>query len=134
MAETNNAADITDLKNINNLIGQAELERNPESIRSHLADDMIFLRAKGEATKEQYLDGLTSPDNTNDVLEWNVVNVSVNGDHAIAMVDVRLVGTRNKNKLDGEFRNIRTFVKRDGQWQLLTWGNAQTKDNLPKPE
>ena len=126
MTENTSNIDETELRRINELIGEAELKKDRSLIEPFVSPNLIFLRASGKvADLEGYLGSLTDAANTNDHLSWDVRQIEVTGDHALVVVNVMLRGKRGGNDIEGVFRNFRTFMKQGAQWQLVTWVNIQ---------
>jgi hypothetical protein len=127
----NNAEDENELRRINEKIGEAERNKEGKPIEDYLSNDLIFLRASGKVDgKAAYLDSLKLEGNTNDYLAWDISQIIIQGQHALAVVDVTLRGKRSGNSVDGIFRNFRTFMKQDDSWMLVTWANVQVLNNL----
>ena len=82
--------------------------------------------------KVKFLEELSNPANTYDVLESRDISTRVTEGVAVVMLLVRAKGTREGKPFAGVFRNIRTFVHEpdhvDQPWQLHAWFNVRVSD------
>jgi hypothetical protein len=130
-AKDSTTMDQRDLIEINTKIGEAELARDDQFLRDVLDEKFQFRRANGElVNKEHYLETIISPLNTYDYLESEKLEVTVYENSAVVSLLVRAKGTRHKGRSDekafeGVYRNLRLFVKRDGDWQCAMWCNTR---------
>ncbi len=115
--------DEQDLRELNKQLVEAERQGNKKFFEQYLADDLIFRRAKGEVvTKQQFLYDL-KPD-VFEKLVSNIVDLKIYQDCAVVKVNVI---AKRREEAEGEYLNVRRFIKRDGQWQLVAWLNTKVQ-------
>jgi ketosteroid isomerase-like protein len=114
------------LTTLNERLAEAELSRDKEFFVSVLADDLVFRRANGTRVgKAAYLEGLLDERNRYDRLEAEDVEViPYRVDLALASLRVHAAGERAGEGFEGDFRNTRLFVKKDGEWKCAVWFNT----------
>src|SRR5687767_4391147 len=111
-----------ELKEININIGEAEENGKIDFFENLLADELIFRRANGNiTTKQSFLYDLKP--GAFHKLVTEVQEVKTRGDYAV--VQVKVVAKRTTEESEGEYLNIRSFVKRNGDWKLITWLNTK---------
>ena len=111
-----------ELKELNQKIGEAEKRGDQGFFQNILADELIFTMTNGSViTKQQFLFGL-KPD-LFDLLITDVQQVKIHGDYAVVLVNV--TAKRKTEEFKSEYLNIRSFVKRNGDWKLATWLNTK---------
>ena len=98
--------------------------------QDHLTDYFVFRRAGGGVVdRAGFINGLTDPANTSEILEAVVLEVKVD-DHGVlaaALVNVTLKGRRGGNDVHGVFLNRRLFRREDDRgWRCASWWNEQT--------
>ena len=71
---------------------------------------------------------LADPGNVNEILETEIRQIQVLGYQAFVEALVRLKGRRRGKEVDGTFRNLRLFERRDGVWRLVMWYNKALPD------
>ena len=124
---------VQELINLNERIGEAERTRDAEFLRVVLSDNLRFRRANGTIVdKAIYLDDLTKPLNTTEELHSTDIVPTIYRNLAVVVLSVAVKGMRCGNKLDGVFRNIRTFLDEPNKrphWQLHSWFNVR----VPEP-
>ena len=114
------------LEQLNIRIGDAELRRDELFLRNILAPELVFRRASGKiVTKSDYLAELVKPENTYEYLESENVKVAVNGENALVSLLVRAKGRRGETEFEGEFQNLRVFVKQAEKWCCVVWFNTR---------
>jgi hypothetical protein len=104
----------------------AELEELKDFFREHLDNEFFFRRGAGEqrlVNKEQYIAGLSDPANSNEILKTKVMHVEAWEDQAFVEAQVWFKGRRGGRDVDGVFRNVRLFERKDGQWLWVVWFN-----------
>jgi hypothetical protein len=110
----------------NKRIAQAEKDRDTGFLREILADDLYFRRANGQVVdKQTYLQSIESPENTYEQNEAEDVTATVYEDLAVVSLIVRARGLRQGIPFGGAFRNIRLFLKQDGEWRCVVWFNTR---------
>lgn len=101
---------------------EAEKRGDAPFFREVLAEDLVFRRAKGAVvTKEQFI--LDLKEDAFEKLEANLLEVRTYRDAAV--VKVRVTAKRRGEGSEGQYLNVRRFVKRDGKWQLIAWLNTE---------
>ncbi len=114
------------LTQLNVAIGEAEKQRDKDTLDQILANDLIFRRVSGVVVdKATYLEELLKPENTYNHLCSEVVdvNLSKSQNAAIFTLHVCAKGKRGENPFEGVFRNIRFFKKGEQDWQCHMWFN-----------
>jgi Domain of unknown function (DUF4440) len=92
-----------------------------------LLDERCVVR-RGDGTlvdRSCFIEALGDPRNSSDELTTEICQVQVFGDQAFVEALVRLRGRRRGNEVDGTFRNLRFFERRDGEWRLVMWFNKR---------
>ena len=115
---------------LNMRIGEAEKQRDVDSLKRVLSDDLIFRRANGKiVNKKEYLESLQDPANTFDYLYSEDVKPNVYEGVAVVSLRVRAKGKRGPDRFEGTFRNIRIFLKKEEkeEWQCVVWFNTPIK-------
>jgi len=107
---------------LNTTVATAESQRNASFLDQVLATDVRVRRANALVVdKANYLVDLTNGGNT---LEHNIpedIVPRVLGNRAVVTLLVRAKGTRTTGPFEGEYRNVRIFLKdpkKDPSWQL----------------
>lgn len=118
-----------ELKDLNEQIGHHERKGDAKAIEFFgrvLAEDMIFRRASGVVvTKQQFLYDLKL--DAFDILNWLVQKPELYDDGAVVAVTVEAKRKGEDREKPGKYLNVRRFVIRRGQWQLLAWLNTEIK-------
>jgi ketosteroid isomerase-like protein len=115
-----------ELTKLNIDIGEAEKQRDKDTLNRILANDVIFRRASGVVVdKATYLKDLQNSENTYNYLCSEVIEVklSESQDTAIVTLHVRAKGKRGGNPFEGVYRNIRAFRKEGQDWKCYAWFN-----------
>lgn len=116
------------LVRLNRQIGEAELKRDEKFMREVLADELVFRRANGKiVTKDEYLSELMKPENSYELLRTENIKTAVTKENALVSLTVITKGKRGETEFEGEFQNVRVFVKRKNEWQCIVWFNARIK-------
>jgi uncharacterized protein (TIGR02246 family) len=98
----------------------ARARRDTDSLSRIYADDYVLVTAEGIVrSKADQINEVTSDQlkfQPPEILERSVV---VNGDSALVISHERASIIRNGQEIGGELRMSRTYVRRDGPWQLI---------------
>ena len=106
---------VDELIEINRRIAELENAGDSKGLSAVIADELAFLRADGSIiNKETFLNALKAG---GDRKYESTESVDVFNNRAI----IRCIISRNKGK--EKVHNIRLFVKKDSNWQLLGWAN-----------
>jgi hypothetical protein len=109
--------DETELKTINERIGEAEQTADEEFLRQVLADELVFRKAGGSVvTKQQFLADLAK---NNFARETKNVKVTLDEEKQTALVSLVV------HALGSDFQNLRLFVRRETGWQCIVWFNTK---------
>jgi len=114
------------LTQLNVAIGEAEKQRDKDTLDQILVNDLIFRRVSGVVVdKATYLEELLKPENTYNYLCSEVVDVNLSKSQNAAIVTLHVCakGKRGENPFEGVFRNIRFFKKGEQGWQCHAWFN-----------
>lgn len=118
--------EICRLIGLNVLLGEAELKRDEIFFREVLADDLAFRRANGTVvTKEEYLTDLMKPENTYEYLNAENIKAQIKDETALVSLNVRAKGKRGEKEFEGNFRNLRVFLRTGKNWQCVIWHNTR---------
>jgi ketosteroid isomerase-like protein len=60
-------------------------------------------------------------------LEVEETQITMHGDTAIAVVTTFLAGSANGQPFEGQFRYIRTWMKREGGWRIVAGSVSQVR-------
>jgi hypothetical protein len=116
------------LKELNIGIGEAEKEHNLDFLKTILSDDLVFRRANGKiVNKKEYLESVQNPENTFDYLYSEDVKPIVYESAAMVLLRVRAKGKRGPDPFEGNYRNIRLFLKNQ-DWQCVMWFNIEVQE------
>jgi hypothetical protein len=119
----NNAGDENELRRIYELIQEAASVRDPTLIQQYLADDFIHINSRGNVI---YKADILKEFNNRPAISRDVRQLIIKGDQAVIVVDVTWSERHGLNI----FRNVGTFSKREGQWQVATWVSVPAEDEL----
>jgi hypothetical protein len=97
-----------------------------EFFRKLLDERFSFIRTDGSTVdKDGFLIGLADAGNTSEVLTTQIRQVRVMGSQAFVEALVHLKGTRSGQPIEGTFRNLRLFERRDEDWCCVMWLNRR---------
>jgi ketosteroid isomerase-like protein len=100
---------------------QAQLDRDIASLRTMLADDLVFVDGSGRLQgKREFIEGYSAP--TLRIEPFEIVKptfVQIGADGAIAGGEVVLRGSEGGKAFTSHFRFADTFARRDGRWQVV---------------
>jgi hypothetical protein len=113
---------------LNVLIGEAELNRDENFLREVLADELVFRRGNASVvTKDEYLADLIKPENIYEYLVAENIKAQVKDDTALVSLNVRAKGKPGEKEFEGNFRNLRVFVRKEKNWQCVIWHNTRSE-------
>jgi hypothetical protein len=115
-----------ELIQLNIVIGEAEKQRDKDTLDRILANGLIFRRASGVVIdKATYLKELQNPENTCNYLCSEVIDIKLSKSQTVALVahHVRAKGKGGENPFEDVYRNIRFFQKGEQGWQCHMWFN-----------
>jgi 1,4-alpha-glucan branching enzyme len=122
VADTANAALEPALRDLNLEIGEAEKRKDLDYLGRVLADDLTLVDEQGDTLgKQQYLDRVKSPSHNIEMVGSEVIGVNERGNTADVELEVTVRGTQGKEAVQGTYRHARTFVRREGRWQVTKW-------------
>ncbi|HEX8598107.1 MAG TPA: 1,4-alpha-glucan branching protein GlgB [Chloroflexia bacterium] len=120
--ETANAAFEPTLRDLNLEIGHAEQRKDVDYLAGVLSDDLTYVDAQGKTFgKPEYLASIATPSHKLESVASEVIGVNVTGDTADVVLEVTVQGKQGRKSLKGTFRHARTFVRRQGSWQVANW-------------
>lgn len=110
------ASDDEDLRALNFAINEAENSGDRNYLAGVLAPELAFMRGDGKTVDDagRFLQKVAKKPEPGK-LEIDKVEVEVLGSRAIVKCLVAQGGKR--------YHNVRLFVRLEGQWKLLGWGN-----------
>jgi uncharacterized protein (TIGR02246 family) len=95
--------------------------KDAATLQSIWADDLTFINLRGDVqTKAQRLADIQSGANKFDSLEVSERTVKVYGDAAVMTSLTTLKGQYGGREAGGQFRVTNVFVRRGGQWQIVS--------------
>src|SRR5262245_52045893 len=108
------ASDDEDLRTINSAINEAENSGDRNYLAGVLAPELAFMRADGKTIDDagRFLQKVAKKPEPGNI---QIEKVEVLGSRAIVKCVVVQGGKR--------YHNVRLFVRLEGQWKLLGWGN-----------
>ena len=110
---------------------QAALKGDVATLDKLLADDYIAISIfGGTSSKAEVLERFKSGKLKYDAIEISDMKVRVYGDTALVNTTANLKGHFGDTDLSGQYRSVRVWVKRKGQWQSVS---HQFTRNAPQP-
>jgi ketosteroid isomerase-like protein len=101
---------------------QAVERGNPDEIAKFLSDDFLSVGGGGVSTRDQYLDGFKSSPHTSKMTHTDE-RVRMYGDTAV--ITGHSVTTRSDRNAPVVTRYTHVYVKRGGEWKLVSMQNTQ---------
>lgn len=122
--------DLTDLKDH---LHRAERERDVGFLQQVLADEFVAGTSRGDVlNKAGLLARVSSPDFKYDELHSDGVQIREYGNVAIMTDHTTVRGTDKGERFGGDFRFVRVFVRRHGEWQIvLAQGTPMQQTSSP---
>jgi ketosteroid isomerase-like protein len=100
---------------------QAALKADVATVDKLLADDFIAISGLGETiTKAEALELYKSGKLKFEAIDVLDMKVRVYGDTALVNTTMNLKGHSGATDFSGQWRNVRVWVKRKGQWQTVS--------------
>ena len=101
---------------------QAGLKGDVATLDKLLADDFITIRVNGATfTKAEVLENFKSGKLKYEAIEISDMKVRVYGDTALVNATANVKGHFGATDLSGQYRSVRVWVKRKGQWQSVSF-------------
>jgi ketosteroid isomerase-like protein len=110
---------------------EAEENRDTAFLDKILADDFFALNPQGRLlNKQQQLENLKRPDRTLKVVNPRETQVRFYGDGKVAILTehVTVDGMDKGKPFGGEYRFLRVFAKKDGEWKVVLAQGAPMPD------
>jgi hypothetical protein len=111
----------------NQAIIAAEFVGDAPRLAPLLHEALVFRRAGGGVVgKQEFLDGVTDPDNVNEALRPadNELEVRIFEDQAVTSLRLYFKGMRGGQAVEGVFRNTRLWLRVGDDWQCAVWYNT----------
>jgi ketosteroid isomerase-like protein len=96
--------------------GKAIVSNDAEAIGRFAADDWLIVGGTGVATKQQFLDAVSSGALTHDSFEIEATQVRTYGDVATVIARVRNTGAFQGAAFTSDEWTTDVYVKQDGAW------------------
>ena len=105
---------------------QAGLKGDVATLDKLLADDFITIRVNGATfTKAEVLENFKSGKLKYEAIEISDMKVRVYGDTALVNATANVKGHFGATDLSGQYRSVRVWVKRKGQWQSVSFQSTR---------
>ena len=109
------------IKAMTEQLNQAALKGDAATYDKLVAGDYIAINIfGGTSTKADVLENFKSGKLKYEALEFSDVKVRVYGDTAVVNTTENLKGHLGATDISGQFRSVRVWVKRKGQWQSVS--------------
>ncbi len=110
------------IKALTQQLDQAALKGDAATYDKLLADDYISINIFGAAsTKAQILENYKSGKTKFEAIDVLDMKVRVYGDTALVNITSNVKGHSGDTDLSGQYRIVRVWVKRKGQWQGVSF-------------
>ncbi len=110
------------IKALTEQLNQAALKGDVATYDKLLADDYISISILGAtSTKAQILENYKSGKTKFEAIDVLDMKVRVYGDTALAISTANVKGHLGATDLSGQYRSVRVWVKRKGQWQSVSF-------------
>lgn len=110
------------IKAVNEQLNQAALKGDVATFDKLLADDTIGINVLGvTSTKADVLENFKSGKLKFEAIEVTDTKVRVYGDTALVNATANVKGHFGATDLSGQYRSVRVWVKRKGQWQSVSF-------------
>ena len=114
------------LKALTEQARQAALKGDVTAVDKLLADDFIGINPVGETnTKADVLELFKSGKLKYDAFEISDMKVRVYGETALVNASANVKGHLGDIDISGQFRAVRVWVKRKGQWQTVSFQSTR---------
>lgn len=99
---------------------KAQLVSDIAALDELIADELQFVFYDGGVyTKQMDLDSHKDGVFKFKSIEFSEQRVNVFGDVAVVTTNAKLIGTSAAGEFESEMRYLRTWMKRDGRWQII---------------
>ena len=99
---------------------QALLDADFETLRTYIADEMIYTSPKGKTmTREQVFEGFAAGTVRAEKMTMTNVEARVIGDTGVVTYTADSVTRDQHGSVTAVVQATATFIRRDGRWQLL---------------
>ena len=110
---------------------QASLKGDVATVDKLLADDYIVIGGTGAtSTKAEALENFKSGKLKFEAIDVSDIKVRVYGDTALVNTTANLKGHFGAIDISGQYRGVRVWVKRKGQWQSVSFQSTRV---APQP-
>lgn len=111
-----------ELTELENKIAQAIVMGDAEFVERVFGDDFFYTGVRGETkTKQDILTEIKSGELKFELLKFDDLKVRLYGQAAVVTGAATTKGRSPAGEISGRFRYTRVYVKRQGQWQLVTF-------------
>ncbi len=110
------------IKALTEQLRQASLKGDAATYDKLLADDYISTNIFGAtSTKAQVLENMKSGKVKFEAIDFSDMKVKVYGDTALVISTANVKGHFGDTEISGQWRIVRVWVKRKGQWQTVSF-------------
>jgi len=114
------------IKGLMEQVRQANLKGDVATFDKLLTDDYIWIMSDGTTgTKAEVLENFKSGKLKFDAVDVSDMRVRVYGDTALVNGTVNVKGHFGDADISGQYRFVRVWVKRKGQWQSVSLQNTR---------
>ncbi len=119
------------IKALDEQVRQAALKGDLAAFAKLYADDYIATNILGvTSTKAQVLENFKSGKLKFEAIEISDMKVRVYGDTALVITTANVKGRFGATDISGQYRGVRVWVKRQGQWQSVLFQGTRV---APQP-
>jgi ketosteroid isomerase-like protein len=98
----------------------ADLKDDAAELDRTLAPDYVIIRDNGVVrSRAETLEGIKSHATKFDAFELSDLQVRLYGDTAVVTFHANIKGSRAGKEMSGQFREVRVFVDRGGEWRAV---------------
>ncbi|MGB7624678.1 MAG: nuclear transport factor 2 family protein [Terriglobia bacterium] len=109
-----------EIKTLQGQIQQAILKGDTIVLEKYYADDYTAIHGNGTlSTKAQEIESFKSSATKYDSITVREAKIRIYGDTVVVNALASVIATFNGNQYNGDVRNTRVWVKRDGNWKLV---------------
>lgn len=109
-----------EIKTLQGQIQQAILKGDTGILEKYYADDYIAIHGNGtQSTKAQEIENFKSGATKYDSIIVREAKIRAYGDTAVVNALASVIATFDGKQYNGDVRNTRVWVKRDGNWKLV---------------
>jgi uncharacterized protein (TIGR02246 family) len=122
-----------ELLSLESQIASAVVERDAAFVQRVFGDDFVYTGVRGEIkTKKDIVAELESGQLKFSQLRFDDQRVRLYNETAVVTGRATTKGRGPQGEISGQFRYTRVYVKRDGQWQLVTFQGTPIADQSSK--